>query len=73
LAIQFPIYLVLISFILNMLVTWVIFMLSAQIVRFMGKGGLQAVSRVFNLLLVAIAVSMIIRGLTMAGIVSSAG
>ncbi len=73
LAIQFPIYLVLISFILNMLVTWIIFMLSAQIVRFMGKGGLQAVSRVFNLLLVAIAVSMIIRGLTMAGIVSSAG
>lgn len=73
LAIQFPIYLVLISFALNMLITWVIFLLGSQIVRFMGKGGLQAVSRVFNLLLVAIAVSMIIRGLTLAGIISSAG
>lgn len=73
LAIQFPIYLVLISFVLNMLLTWAIFMSSTQIVRFMGKGGLQAVSRVFNLLLVAIAVSMIIRGLTLAGIISSSG
>lgn len=73
LAIQFPIYLVLIVFILNMLITWAIFMLSTQIVRFMGKGGLQAVSRVFNLLLVAIAVSMIIRGLALAGIINSSG
>lgn len=73
LAIQFPLYLVLISFALNMLITWVIFLLGTQIVRFLGKGGLQAVSRVFNLLLVAIAVSMIIRGLTLAGIISSAG
>lgn len=73
LAIQFPIYIVLISFALNMLITWLIFLLGSQIVRFLGNGGLQAVSRVFNLLLVAIAVSMIIRGLTLAGIISSAG
>jgi len=69
LATQFPIYLVLGSFALNMLVTWVIFLSSNQIVRFMGKGGLKAVSRVFSLLLAAIAVSMIIHGLNLAGII----
>ncbi len=63
LAMQFPLYLVLISFALNMLITWVIFLSSNYIVRFMGKGGLMAVSRVFSLLLAAIAVSMIIHGL----------
>lgn len=73
LATQFPIYMVLISFALNMLITWGIFMLSSYIVRFMGLGGLRAVSRVFSLLLAAIAVSMIIHGLDLAGIINVAG
>ena len=68
LATQFPLYLVLSSFALNMLVTWVIFLSSTQIVRFMGEGGLKAVSRVFSLLLAAIAVNMIIHGLELAGL-----
>ncbi len=68
LAGQFPIYMVLISFALNMLITWTIFMLGDRIVRFIGQGGLKAVSRVFSLLLAAIAVSMIIRGLGSTGI-----
>ena len=70
---QFPdyLYIVLISFLLNMLVTWLIFLLSNQIVRFMGHGGLRAVSRVFSLLLAAIAVSMVIRGLNLLGIIST--
>jgi len=34
----------------------------------MGKGGLKAVSRVFSLLLAAIAVNMIIHGLELAGL-----
>lgn len=72
LATQFPIYMVLISFALNMLITWGIFMLSSYIVRFMGLGGLRAVSRVFSLLLAAIAVSMIIHGLDLAGIINIA-
>jgi multiple antibiotic resistance protein len=67
---QFPLYIVLSSFALNMLLTWVIFLLSNQIVRFMGKGGLKALSRVFSLLLAAIAVNMIIHGLEMAGLLS---
>ena len=72
LATEFRLYVVLISFALNMLLTWVIFLLSNQIVRFMGKGGLKAVSRVFSLLLAAIAVSMIIHGLDLAGIINIA-
>jgi len=68
---QFPPYVVLSSFALNMLLTWVIFLSSNQIVRFMGKGGLKAVSRVFSLLLAAIAVNMIIHGLELAGLLSS--
>lgn len=70
LATQFPLYLILISFALNMLITWVVFLSSNQIVRFMGEGGLKAVSRVFSLLLAAIAVSMVIRGLELAGLLA---
>ncbi len=66
LAPEFPLYMVLISFALNMLITWGIFLSSNQIVRFMGQGGLKAVSRVFSLLLAAIAISMIIHGLELA-------
>jgi multiple antibiotic resistance protein len=73
LALQFPLYIVLISFALNMLITWVIFLLSQRISRFMGEGGLRATSRVFSLLLAAIGVSMIIRGLDLTGIISTTG
>jgi len=68
LASQFPLYIVLVAFVLNLLVVWVVFMLSNWIVRFMGQGGLKAVSKVFSLLLATIAVSMIIRGLGLLGI-----
>ncbi len=70
LAGQFPLYIVLISFILNLLIAWILFLLGDRIVRFMGKGGLRAVSNVFNLLLTAIAITMILRGLEMLGIIS---
>lgn len=70
LATQFPLYLVLLSFMLNLLITWIIFLQSNQIVKFMRQGGLRAVSRVFSLLLAAIAVSIIIRGLNLVGILN---
>jgi multiple antibiotic resistance protein len=70
LAGRFPIYIVLISFIVNMLVTWVFFLLSQKIAGFFGRGGLTAISRVFSLLLAAIAVSMVIGGLSSLGIIS---
>jgi multiple antibiotic resistance protein len=73
LASQYALYIVLISFSLNMLITWLIFLAGNQIVRFLGQGGLRAVSRVFSLLLAAIAVSMIIQGLHLLGILSTTG
>jgi multiple antibiotic resistance protein len=74
LATQFPkqLYIVLVSFALNLLIAWIIFLTSNQIVGFMGQGGLKAWSRVFSLLLAAIAVSMIIRGLNLVGILNVA-
>jgi multiple antibiotic resistance protein len=73
LATQFRLHMVLISFTVNLLIAWLIFLASNQIVRFVGQGGLKAVSRVFSLLLAAIAVSMIIRGLSLLGILNMAG
>jgi len=70
LSAQFSLYLVLVSFTLNIIITWAIFMLGNQIVALIGQGGLKAISRVFSLLLAAIAVSMIIRGLELIGILS---
>ena len=70
LATQFELYLVLLSFVLNLLLTWFIFLLSNQIVRFTGRGGLIAISKVFSLLLAAIAVGMVIRGLSLLGILN---
>src|SRR4030042_2396983 len=67
---QFPVYLVLLSFALNILVSWVMSHLSNWIAGFMGHGGLKAVSKVFSLLLAAIAVSMIIQGLDSLGILN---
>ena len=70
---QFPLFMVLLSFVLNLFVTWLIFLASNQIVRFLGQGGLRAISRVFSLLLAAIAVSMIIHGLSLADIINIGG
>jgi small neutral amino acid transporter SnatA (MarC family) len=43
--------------------------LGNRITGFLGQGGLRAVSNVFNLLLAAIAVTMILRGLGMLSII----
>jgi multiple antibiotic resistance protein len=64
---------VLISFVLNIFITWLVFLFGGQIIKFMGRGGLKAVSRVFSLLLAAIAISMIIRGLNLIGLLDVAG
>jgi multiple antibiotic resistance protein len=65
LATQYPLYTVLISFALNILIAWAIFLLGSRFSHFLGKGGLNAISKVFSLLLAAIAVSMMISGLEM--------
>ncbi|MDV2989179.1 MAG: MarC family protein [Dehalogenimonas sp.] len=69
LDIQFPIYMVLLSFLLNIGITWMIFSSAGLFIRYMGLGGLRAVSRVFSLLLAALAVNMMIQGLELVGIV----
>ncbi len=73
LAGQFPLYMVLLSFVLNIVLAWIIFLFGSTIIGFLGQGGLKAVSNVFNLLLAAIAVSMIIRGLGSMGIINVNG
>jgi len=73
LATQFPLYMVMISFTLNLLIAWLVFLVSHRVVRFLGKGGLSAFSRVLSLLLAAIAVSMIIHGLNLLGILHTSG
>lgn len=69
---QFPLYMVLLSFALNLLIVWIVFMLSGQVVGFLGQGGLRAISGIFNLLLAAIGVNMIFRGLDLLGILKIA-
>jgi multiple antibiotic resistance protein len=71
LALQYPLYIVLISFALNMVITWVIFLLAQRIAGFLGEGGIRATSRVFSLLLAAIGVSMVIQGLNLTGIINT--
>jgi len=73
LSAQFPLQVVLISFILNLVVAWIIFLLSYWFTRLMGQGGLRAISQVFNLLLAAIGVTMVLRGLDLVGIIKITG
>ena len=48
LASQYPLYTVLISFIFNLLITWVVFMSSGAIVRVLRPGGLKAISKILK-------------------------
>jgi multiple antibiotic resistance protein len=65
---EFYLPIVLGAFLVNMLIAWGTFMLSGRIIHFFGQGGVKAVSKVFSLLLAAIAVTMVLRGLHMTGI-----
>jgi multiple antibiotic resistance protein len=67
---EYPLYIILLSLAINLLISWIAFIAANRIVGFLGNGGLSAVSQVFNLLLVAIAVSMIIKGLDLSGIIN---
>jgi multiple antibiotic resistance protein len=67
---QYPLYTILIALAANLILSWIAFMLANRISGFLGKGGLKAVSQIFNLLLVAISVSMILRGLALSNIIT---
>ena len=66
---DYPLYIILIALAANLILSWIAFVMASRISGFLGKGGLKAVSQIFNLLLVAIAVSMIIKGLDLSNIV----
>ena len=70
LSVDYPLGIILLSLAVNLFISWIAFLLGNRIGNFLGKGGLKAVSQVFNLLLSAIAVSMIIHGLKLVGIVT---
>lgn len=72
LATQFPIYVVLISFLLNILIVWITLLLTNQVVRILGKAGIKVFSRIATLFLAAIAVNMVIRGVELVGIIHPA-
>lgn len=57
-------WLVILSFLLNLGVAWLLLALAVRLVRMLGRGGLRAISRVAYLLLAAIAVQLIRTGVT---------
>ena len=59
---QYHIIMVTISFIVNLLLSWLFFAQANRLVKLLGKGGVLALSKVFALFLAAIAVAMIHRG-----------
>ena len=60
---QHHIAIVLFSFILNLVIQWVLFRQATRIVAFLGRTGVSAISKVIMLLLAAIAVKMIREGI----------
>jgi multiple antibiotic resistance protein len=54
-------------------IVYLIFSFSNQVVRILGKAGVKVVSRVAALLLAAIAVNMVIRGLELIGVIHITG
>ncbi|MBL7119065.1 MAG: MarC family protein [Dehalococcoidia bacterium] len=59
---RYPVAPVLLAFVVNLAAAWLILSQSARIARLLGKGGLGAASKIAMLLLAAIAVRMIHRG-----------
>jgi len=56
-------FITILSFVANLLITWVIFFHSGTISGFLGKAGSKAFSKIASLLLAAIAVMMVRKGL----------
>jgi multiple antibiotic resistance protein len=60
---QYHIAMVIFSFVVNLLLSWLFFAQANRVVKLLGNGGVLAISKIFALLLAAIAVAMIHRGL----------
>jgi len=55
---------VLLAFTLNMIATWLILFFGNKVAGFLGRGGMKAFSKIASLLLAAIAVRLMVMGLT---------
>lgn len=62
---EYSLPIVLLSLSVNLLVAWVVFLQGNRVARFLGQGGLKAVSKVMSLFLAAIAVRMVFKGLSL--------
>ncbi len=60
---QYSIIIVLVSFILNLAIAWLLFAQANRVVAFLGQGGVRAISKVVSLFLAAIAIKMIRQGI----------
>jgi multiple antibiotic resistance protein len=60
---QYSLVIVVVSFVINLAIAWVLFAQANRVVVFLGKGGVSAVSKVVSLFLAAIAIKMIRQGL----------
>lgn len=60
---SYGIGLTVLSFVVNLLITWVVFLYADKISGFLGKAGSKAVSKIAHLLLAAIAVMMMRKGI----------
>lgn len=58
----YSIIIVIVSFIINIAIAWILLAQAQRVVRFLGKGGIKAISKIVGLLLAAIAVKMIRQG-----------
>ncbi len=59
---QHSIVIVVISFIINLLIAWLLFTQAHRVVGFLGQGGVRAISKIVALFLGAIAIKMIRQG-----------
>jgi multiple antibiotic resistance protein len=59
---QYSIAIVVISFIVNLAIGWLLFTQANRVVNFLGQGGVRAASKVVSLFLAAIAIKMIRQG-----------
>ncbi|MCX5680423.1 MAG: MarC family protein [Candidatus Omnitrophica bacterium] len=60
---SYGIFITVSSFVVNLIITWIVFSYSDTISRFLGKAGSKAISKIASLLLAAIAVMMIRKGI----------
>ena len=59
---QYSIFIVIVSFIVNLGIAWLLFAQAHRVVAFLGQGGVRAVSKIVALFLAAIAIKMIRQG-----------